>query len=483
MSKISKGFFWSAVDYFSVQGISFIISIIIARLVSPSAYGVVVMVQVFMAFAQLFIDGGFKGALIHKKDRTDKDYYTVFIFNMVIAVILYLVIFISSPYIADFYHAPELKNLTRVIALNLIFSSLSITQLIKLQAVLDFKTQAKARTTSVIISGVIGVYCAYKGMEAWALVIQSVSSTLLSSIMLMSFSHWMPRFIFSIKSFRNLFGFGSKLLFTDFLTTCYIQITNLVIGKIYSPAQLAYYNKGFTISMLPSASIMEVLGRTIYPIYCGLQNNKDKLDIAYRKYLRLSCMAIFPILILICVLSKPLIIILLTKKWVEAAPLLSIFCISFITYPYLYNCGNYSVALGYAGLNAKASVIKRIFSFVLIIIALNINITAIALSIVISNIIEMYISLRVARTSGGITISKQLGFTKDLLGISILTALAIYLVLLIFDNYYLQFIIGGFVGLVVFIGSLFIFRIEENEYLKLELCKFYDRFFCRKHII
>lgn len=475
MSKISKGFFWSGVDYFSVQGISFAISIIIARLVSPSAYGVVVMVQVFMAFAQLFIDGGFKGALIHKKDRTDADYYTVFIFNMVIAVTLYFIIFALSPYIAKFYNEPKLTNLTRVISLNLIFSSLSITQLIKLQAVLDFKTQAKARTTSVIISGAIGVYCAYKGMEVWALVIQSVSSTLLSSIMLMFYSHWMPKLIFSMKSFRNLFGFGSKLLFTDFLTTCYIQITNLVIGKVYSPAQLAYYNKGFSISILPSASIMEVLGRTIYPIYCDLQNNKYELNIAYRKYLRLSCLAIFPILILICVLSKPLIVVLLTNKWVETAPLLSIFCISFIVYPYLYNCGNYSLALGYAGLNAKASIIKRIFSFVLMISALYINVTAVAISIVISNVIEMYISLRIAKISGGISVWKQLGYTKDLFGISILTALSTLSVLFLFDNCYLQLIIGGFVGIIVFVGSIFIFKIEENKFINLKLHNIFDK--------
>ena len=174
MLKVTKGFFWSAVDYVSVQAIQFFISIIIARLVAPSAYGVIVMVQVFVSFAQLFIDSGLKNALIQKKDRTDIDFYTMFIFNLGVALFFYAVLFIVAPYIADFYNQPVLADLTRVIGLSMVLSSLSITQLARLQILLDFKTQAKARVLSVIISGIIGIGCAYHGMEVWALAIQGV---------------------------------------------------------------------------------------------------------------------------------------------------------------------------------------------------------------------------------------------------------------------------------------------------------------------
>ena len=201
MSRVSRGLFWSAVDQFSVQGVQFVLSILIARLVSPEAYGVVVLVQVFMAFAQVFIDGGLKSALIQKKDRTDTDFYTAFLFNFALSVFLYIVLYFAAPFISDFYNQPQLISLTRVVSLNLIFSSLSITQLVRIQVALDFKIQAKARLISVILSGFVGIICAYNGMEAWALVIQSVFSTFLTTIFLMFFSRWLQKFIFSIKSY------------------------------------------------------------------------------------------------------------------------------------------------------------------------------------------------------------------------------------------------------------------------------------------
>lgn len=465
MSKISKGFFWSAVDQFSVQAVSFILSIIIARLVSPAAYGVVVMVQVFMSFGQLFIDGGFKSALIQKNDRNEDDFYTVFIFNMAVAIVLYFVMFAAAPWIAKFYKEPQLINLTRVISLNLIFASLSITQLIKLQATFDFKTQAKARLISTIIGGGIGVYCAYRGMEAWALVIQSVLSTLLTSIFLMFFSRWMPKLVFSIESFRKLFGFGSKILFSNFLTNCYIQITNLFIGKFYLPTQLAYYNRGFSLAQLPSSSIMEVMGRTIYPIFCNLQGDKGALDLAYRKYLRLSCLIIFPILSLVTVLAKPMIIVLLTDKWVETAPLLTFFCIAFATYPFLYNAGNYSLALGFAGLNAKAAVIKRTIAFILLIAALPISVTAVAISLVVSNYVEMFISFRIAKISGELSIGRQLGYVKDIFLITVLSAASTFAFTLFFSNIFVQLLLGGFVGVAVYLICIIIFNLEEKQLL------------------
>ncbi len=463
MSKVSKGFLWSAIDQLSVQIIQFVLSIIIARLVSPSAFGVVVMVQVFISFAQLFIDGGFKSALIQKRDRTEVDFHTVFYLNMVVAILLYIAMYLSAPYIAKFYNEPVLTNLTRVISLNLIFGSFSMTQLVKLQILLDFKTQAKARVVSMILSGFIGIYCAYIGWEAWALVIQSVTGTFITSLLLMFLSHWKPKLLFSFDSFKKLFSFGSKVLFNNFLTNFYIQITNVVIGKYYSSSQLAYYNRGFNIAQLPSVNIMEVMGRTIYPIYCELQSNKDELDRSFRKYLRLSCFFIFPIMSIIYILAKPLIIVLLTESWVETAPLLSIFCLSFLPYPFLYNCGNYSLALGFAGLNAKTAVVKRIVSFALLIVALPISVTAIAYSILLSNVFEMFVNLWVAKKAGNITILRQLSFVYDIILLSLLTTVFVSITKTLFYNELFQLIIGCIVGFVVLVLGTFVLKMDEKE--------------------
>ena len=474
MSKISKGFFWSAVDQFSVQGIQFVLSIIIARLVNPSAYGVVVMVQVFMSFAQLFIDGGFKSALIQKKNRKNEDFYTVFIFNMVIATLLYGVMFLAAPYIADFYNEPQLTNLTRVISLNLIFSSLSLTQMVKIQVDLNFKVLAKARLISVIVSGAVGIYCAYIGMEAWALVIQGVLSTLIASVLLMFFSKWIPRLVFSRDSFTKLFGFGSRILFTNFLTTFYIQITNLVIGKFYSPAQLAYYNRGFTLSQLPSVNIMEFMGRTIYPIYCELQEDTESLNIAYRKYIRLSVLAIFPILIIVGTLSEPLVEILLTSKWLPAAPLLSIFCISFLAYPFLYNTGNFVLALGYSDLMAKAAIIKRVIAFSLLFAALFINVTVVAVAIVISNFIEVLINMICVKIVKKLSLAQQVNMVKDVLLISAISCLSGIIVKFLIINIWMQLLVGGISILGVFILCIYIFNIEEKHILSFYCCKLFQ---------
>ncbi len=463
MGKVSKGFFWSAVDQFSFQGVSFILSIIIARLVSPSAFGVVVMVQVFMSFAQLFIDGGFKSALIQKKDRTDEDFYTVFIFNMVVALILYVIMFVVAPFIADFYDEPQLTSLTRVIALNLIFASLSITQLVRLQLDLNFKTQAKARLISVIISGLIGIICAYRGMEVWALVIQSIINSLLTSLFLMVFSRWMPRFIFSIKSFKHLFPFGFKILFSDFLTNSYIQLTNLIIGKFYSSSELAYYNRGWNISQLPTTSIMNIITRTVIPILSFMQDDMNSLIYSYRKYLRLSCLIIFPLSALLAILAHPIIIILLTDKWEPTASLLSIFCIVFMFYPFINNAATVTTVLGYGNLIMKSTIVRRSVGLIILFITLMISVKAVAIGLVINNFFESIVCMWYCQKCTGESVIKQFFYVKDIFIITLLMAAITYLVMIIFSSQWAQLLIAVTIGMTVYLSSIFLFKLEESE--------------------
>lgn len=465
MSKISNSFIWSAVDHFSVQAIQIILSIIIARLVAPSAYGVIVMVQVFVSFAQLFIDGGFKNALIQKRDRKEIDFYTMFIFNIAVALFFYLVLFFAAPSIADFYNEPILTDLTRVVGLSMVFSSLSIIQLTRLQINLDFKTQAKARVTSIFISGSVGVYCAYNGMEVWALVIQGVVSSLVTTIMLCVYSRWIPRWQFSMESFKHMASFGSKILFGNILTTFYIQITNLIIGKVYTSTQLAYYNRAFYLSQLPSASISEVISRTVLPIYCSLQENKEALIASYNKYTRMSCIIIFPLLALVCVLSKPLTTVLLTEKWVDMAPLLSIFCLVFIFYPLFLNGGQVVLSVGHAGLLAKAVMVKRAIAFSALIIALPISVTAVAWGLVFSNFMEMIISMYCVRKTLQFAIRAQFAIIVDITLLTALSATIAWLASLLPSSDFLRLCFGVAVGLAVYVSGFYIFRIKERQYL------------------
>ena len=327
---------WSAVERFSVQGIQFILTIIIARLVSPSDYGLIAMLGIFLAIAQTFIDSGFSNALIQKQDRTEADFSTVFYFNIVVGVVVYLLLYLCSPFIASFYNEPKLDLVTKVVGLNLIISSFSVVQRAKLTIALNFKLQAVASLIAVIISGGIGVYMAYVGYGVWAIAIQALLNNFLNTVLLWVVTKWVPKFCFSWMSFRILFNFGSKLLLSGLLHTIYTNLYNIVIGKKFSAMELGYYNQAYTIAFFPSNSIMSIMSRAIYPIQCSIQDDDERLKNIFLQYLRISVYVIFPLMIGICVLAKPFVLLILTEKWLSMVPLLQIMCIAYMWKPIMW---------------------------------------------------------------------------------------------------------------------------------------------------
>ena len=272
-----KGVVWSAVERFSVQGIQFVLSIVIARLVAPSEYGLIAMLGIFMAIAQTFIDSGFSNALVQKKDRTEVDFSTVFYFNIVVALLVYLILYFSAPYIALFYKEPLLDIITKWVGVNIIISAFSIVQRAKLTIQLDFKTQAKASLISVVASGVLGIFFAYYGYGVWALVTQALLNNLLDTLLLWLFAHWMPKWKFSYQSFKQLFSFGSKLLLSGLLHSVYLNLYTLVIGRKYSATDVGYYNRSYSIAQYPSVNIVMIISRAIYPLQCEMQDDDERL--------------------------------------------------------------------------------------------------------------------------------------------------------------------------------------------------------------
>lgn len=465
MSQISRGFFWSAVERFSIQGFSFLLSIIIARIVSPDAYGLIVMIQVFLSFSQVFIDGGFTNALIQKKDRDDTDYCTVFIFNMAIAIILYLLFFFTAPIIADFYREPQLNLITKIISLNLILSSLTIVQRTRLTINLDFKTQTKAGLIAIIISGPIGIICAYSGMEVWALVIQGLLNQLITSITLMYFSHWKPKMIFSKSSFKRLFSFGSKLMLSNILTSIYINLANLVIGKKYTSADLAFYNRGFTLSQYPSINLADVMNRIIYPILSQVQEDRELLKQEYLKYLHLSHYIILPLMGLLIVLAEPLIIVVLTPKWLEAVPYLQIFCLNFMLYPIMQQSGNPVAVIGHSGILLKYQFVKRIISFIILIYTITISIEAICWGIVISSFFEVAVNVLICKKEIGIGIKVYFKTQMNVILTVIIISIIIYFINILIPNNICKLIVGGGLGIILYLSTTIIFNFQEKCYI------------------
>ena len=466
MSQVAKGFLWSGIERFSIQGVGFILSIIIARIVSPSSYGLIVMIQVFLSFSQIFIDGGFANALIQKKERTEIDYYTVFLFNFAVAISLYVVLFISAPYIAVFYNEPQLTNLTRVISLNLIFSSLSIVQKARLTIALDFKTQTKAGLLAVLISGSCGVICAYSGMEVWALVVQGLMTQLIISLSLMFFSCWRPKLQFSIDSFKKMFSFGSKLMANNIITGIYINLANLIIGKKYSASDLAFYNRGFTLTQFPSSNIAEVLNRIIFPVLTRLQDDKQRLIEAYTKYLHLSNYIILPMMTLLIVLAHPLIEVLLTEKWLPAVPYIQIYSLNFMLYATILQAGNPVAAIGHSGVLLKYQFVKRTVSLLLLIATVGISVQAVCWGVFASSVFETIINMYVLKKDLGVGFRRQVMSQIDIFVSVCIVGISVYFWTLLTENAYLQLFPGIVLGLIIYISISFLFNLREKEMIQ-----------------
>ena len=465
MSQVSKGFFWSAVERFSIQGISFLLSIIIARIVSPSAYGLIVMIQVFLSFSQLFIDSGFTNALIQKKDRNETDYCTVFIFNMGVAIILYVLFFFAAPLIANFYEEPQLKTITRVISLNLIFSSLSIVQKTRLTINLDFKTQTRAGLIAVLISGTVGVVSAYCGLEVWALVIQGLLNQLLISAGLMILSRWTPKPIFSIESFKRLFSFGSKLMLSNILTSIIININSLVIGKKYSSADLAFYNRGYTLSQFPSVNISDVMNRVIYPMLSSVQDDIEALRKEYLRYLHLAHYVVLPLMGILVVLADPLIRVVLTPKWIEAVPYLQIFCINYALFPLIQQSSNPVAAIGHSGVLLKYQFLKRAVSLGILAYTVTISIPAICWGTVVSSVFEAVVNLCIVRKEIGVGFRTHLKTQLDVIMAVIAVCTVVYFVTALIPGALGKLVLGGILGIILYMGATFVFNMQEKAYI------------------
>lgn len=390
--KTVSGVLWSSIERFSVQGIQFVIMIIMARILLPSDYGMIGMLAIFIAISQSLIDSGFSTALIRKKDRTDVDYSTVFYFNIGIGLFLYFVLFLASPYIARFYNTSELANLTKVVALSLFINSLTVVQRAILTIRIDFKTQAKVSLSAAIISGVVGIIMAYRGYGVWSLAVQTVLNGLINAVLLWVMSGWMPLKVFSYQSFKNLFSFGSKLLLSGLLDVTYKNIYTIVIGKKFASADLGYYTRADQFAQFPSSNLTGIMQRVTFPVLSGIQNEEERLAMAYRKFLRLSVYVVFPLMIGLAALAYPLINYLLTEKWNFAALLLQILCLAYMWYPVHAINLNLLQVKGRSDLFLKLEIIKKVMGVCVLCITIPMGLVAMCSGMIFTSILALVIN-------------------------------------------------------------------------------------------
>lgn len=387
-----QGVKWSAFEKFAVQGIQFVLGIILARLLSPSDYGIIGMIGVFMAVSQTFIDSGFSSALIRKIDRTEDDYCTTFYFNIVIAIICYAVLFFTAPWIANYFHTPLLRSVIRIMAVSLVINSLMAVQITRLTIDIDFKALSYRSILSTILSGVVGIALAYYGWGVWALVAQSLLSSFVNLVFIWVYCRWLPRRPFSWKSFQNLFSYGIKLLASSLINTLYSNLTTLIIGRKFTATDLGEYSRGTSIPSLPVNNINSALQRVLFPILSRFQNDTPQLMSYYRRYMGMVSLTIFFICCFLAAIGKPLVLVLLTDKWSSCVIYLQLFAFS-VMFDHLCIINHtLLLAVGRSDLYLKLELIKKPVFIAILLASIPFGVVGICVSKIITSQVAVMIN-------------------------------------------------------------------------------------------
>lgn len=365
--KAINGVMWSAVDRFSSQGIQFIFGILIARILLPEDYGAVVALGIFLAVAQAFIDSGFGNALVRKNDRTDDDFNTVFYFNVAVSAFFCLLLFLGAPLIASFFKTPLLVQVTRIVSFTLVINALGAVQATKLTIDLDFKKKAIISIITITFMGVVGLWMAYKGYGVWALVAQNVVGSSVRTILQWVFVRWYPRLRFSMKSFKEMFSFGSKLLATSLIDVLWGNMYNLVIGKFFTQASLGLYNRAESFASFPSSNIYGLVQGVLYPSLCKVQDDKERLKNGYRQFIKLSSYVVFPMMIGLAAVADPFIHLILKDQWAGAIPLMQLLCFSLVWYPISAINITFPNILGRSDLYLKAVIWNKVIEVIVLV--------------------------------------------------------------------------------------------------------------------
>lgn len=459
-----QGVKWSAVERFSVQGIVFLVGLVMARLLTPSDFGVVGMLSVFLAVSQTFIDSGFSNALIRKIDRTELDCSTAFYFNVVIGAICYAILFGGAPFIASFYNMPILKDVTRVLAITLFLNSLTVVQVALLTIKVDFRTQAKVNLCSSLVSGGIGIFLAYTGWGVWALVYQQICRSIINVILFWAAAKWHPMLKYSWASFNNLFSYGSKLLLSGLLHTLYLNVTNLVIGKFYSSKDLGFYDRGQQLGKIPMESTVSIFQRVTFPILATIQKDNEHLISAYRKYIKVSSILIFFCIFLLAALAKPIIILLLTDKWSESIIYLQLYCMAHMLNHITRINLNLLQVKGRSDLYLRLEIIKKTISLTILLIAAPFGIIAICCSQIVYSWIAVYLNTYYTDKLFGLSLWMQIKDFSKYIFAAFLASLPAYFMVLFGLNNLLCLIFGFVMALLLY--SLVLLR-NDSEFIEI----------------
>ena len=455
--KAVKGTGWSAIERFATQGVGFLIQLILARLLMPEDYGVIAMLAIFLQIAQVFIDSGFANALIKKLDCSEADYSTVFYYNLAVAVFIYLLFFFSAPLVSSFYDVPVLTKVMRVISVTLIINALCIVQRTKLVKSINFKTQTIISISSVLTSGLVGIFLAYNDFGVWALCIQSILSSFSQFLLLSCFVRWRPKLIFSKQSFHEMFSYGSKILGASLIGVIYSNLYTIIIGKKFSSSTLGLYSRADHFVNFPSTNISAIISRVSLPVLSNIQNDNDKLVVAYRKVIKYASFIIFPLMIGLAAVAKPFILVVLSEKWIGVVPFLQILCLGYmIDHLNVLNL-NLLYVKGRSDLVLKLEIIKKSIALTILFCTIPFGVLAMCCGRAFYTYIAVFINTYYTKKLVELSVWQQYRDILPYLFASTIMAIIVILSNSFISSVFIQLIVGILLGGLVYAIATFLF--------------------------
>jgi teichuronic acid exporter len=465
-----SGVFWSSMQLFGNQGVSFLVSIILTRLLLPTEFGLIAMLSIFMGLGAALINGGLTQSLIRTQDIGEEDFATVFYFNLGGSILIYVIIFLCAPLIASFYNQELLTLIVRVYAITFVINAFGAIQLTRLNRKMDFKTQMKISIPATILSGITGISLAYMGFGVWSLVWSGIVQALAGTIQLWYWAKWKPLWVFSREKFNHHVHYGAKLMFSSILDIIFTNAYTIIIGKFFAPAQVGYYNRADTLQMLPVGNISSIVTKVSYPLFSSIQNDDIRLKSVYQRIMQMVIFLVAPTLILMAVLAEPLFRFLFTEKWLPAVPFFQILCMNGILYPiHSYNLQILNVK-GRSDLFLRLEVIKKLLVVVVVVISFQYGIFGLLYGSVITSILCYFINTHYSGRFLNYTAWQQ---AKDLVPsifLSTLMGIAVYYLDSLLKGFsandFLRILFGSFFGVAFFATLSFLFKMSSFTELK-----------------
>lgn len=424
--KTVKGTVWTAIESVLRYGVSFVVGIILARLLSPDEYGLIGILTVFITLFEIIIDGGFINALIRNQNAKEIDYCTVFYTNLILSLLMAAVLFLGAGLIAKFFEREELKPLMRVMSCIVIIHALALVQKAKLTKALDFRTQTKVSVSSAVVSGVIGIIMAYGGYGVWALVAQQLSNAVLCTILFWGYNHWVPKLQFSWISFREMWNFGWKVMLSGIFNSLSSQIHQIVIGKVFAPATLGQYTRAYQFGNIFSGNLTTVIQRVTFPVLSEIQGDPIRLKDAYKRVIKVTVFPTFVMMMFLAVVAKPLICILIGEQWTQAAYMLQILSFSMMLYPLQALNLNAINVMGRSDLTLKVNIIKNLLIIFPIVVGLLFNVYWMLFVEVVRGVLCYYLNAYYAGPVLNYPISEQIADVLPSLYVALGVALPTY---------------------------------------------------------